>query len=412
MGPAKRAVEEEDSLSRRKAARNLAPLGTDERTRVTHDTRHTTHDTRKNTHDTNDTNDSFLVRGGLGVVRARRMVDSSAFVSNGARLRETLRRDGYALLRGFLDARDVESARAVALEALMASKPDLFLLEDPGGAKEKDLKKQAGLLRPDARALGLLARQDVAARAEVRRVTECDALFDVAARVLFSDEELDAGLIAKERTKRTKRTSSPPSPRLAMTTAYKWLRAVAGGEFTGVHTDRVFLGGGSGRLVTAWIPLGDVRVADGALMVAAGSHADATFAGVRRTYGASAAGADGANSGWLTDDAAEVLDVARRLNRSTRIVRETRGAANRSEENVADTIDWRTCDFQSGDVVLLALDVVHMSLTNVSGEEAKNGAARARVSVDTRWQPEGDDPDPRVRAWRVRREGAVETVTL
>ena len=349
------------------------------------------------------------------MVRARRMVDSSAFVSNGARLRETLRRDGYALLRGFLDARDVESARAVALEALMASKPDLFLLEDPGGAKEKDLKKQAGLLRPDARALGLLARQDVAARAEVRRVTECDALFDVAARVLFSDEELDAGL-SKERTKRTKRTSSPPSPRLAMTTAYKWLRAVAGGEFTGVHTDRVFLGGGSGRLVTAWIPLGDVRVADGALMVAAGSHADATFAGVRRTYGASAAGADGANSGWLTDDAAEVLDVARRLNRDSAVpaVRETRGAANHSnEENVSDTtIDWRTCDFQSGDVVLLALDVVHMSLTNVSGEEAKNGAARARVSVDTRWQPEGDDPDPRVRAWRVRREGAVETVTL
>ena len=407
MGPAKRAVEEEDSTKRRKAARK-APLGTDERTRVTHDTRPTTHDTRKNTNDTNDS--SFLVRGGLGVVRARRMVDSSAFVSNGARLRETLRRDGYALLRGFLDARDVESARAVALEALMASKPDLFLLEDPGGAKEKDLKKQ-GLLRPDARALGLLARQDVAARAEVRRVTECDALFDVAARVLFSDDG-DTGL-SKERTKRTKRASSPPSPRLAMTTAYKWLRAVAGGEFTGVHTDRVFLGGGSGRLVTAWIPLGDVRVADGALMVAAGSHADATFAGVRRTYGASAAGADGANSGWLTDDAAEVLDVARRLNRSF-ANRETRGAANRSEENVADTIDWRTCDFQSGDVVLLALDVVHMSLTNVSGEEAKNGngAARARVSVDTRWQPEGDDPDPRVRAWRVRREGAVETVTL
>lgn len=412
MGPAKRAVEEEDSLSRRKAARNLAPLGTDERTRVTHDTRAPP---RKNTHDTNDTNDdSFLVRGGLGVVRARRMVDSSARALNGARLRETLRRDGYALLRGFLDARDVESARAVALEALMASKPDLFLLEDPGGAKEKDLKKQAGLLRPDARALGLLARQDVAARAEVRRVTECDALFDVAARVLFSDDG-DAGL-SKERTKRTKRTSSPPSPRLAMTTAYKWLRAVAGGEFTGVHTDRVFLGGGSGRLVTAWIPLGDVRVADGALMVAAGSHADATFAGVRRTYGASAAGADGANSGWLTDDAAEVLDVARRLNRDSAIPavgEEARDAANHSsEENVADTIDWRTCDFQSGDVVLLALDVVHMSLTNVSGEEAKNGAARARVSVDTRWQPEGDDPDPRVRAWRVRREGAVETVTL
>ena len=215
-----------------------------------------------------------------------------------------------------------------------------------------------------------------------------------------------------------------------MTTAYKWLRAVAGGEFTGVHTDRVFLGGGSGRLVTAWIPLGDVRVADGALMVAAGSHADATFAGVRRTYGASAAGPDGARSGWLTDDAAAVLAVARRANRASSDARSaasdggggdddeieasdgTRVDAHEKRPAVSNdtAIDWRTCDFRSGDVVLLALDVVHMSLANVSGEES--GVPRARVSVDTRWQPEGDDPDPRVRVWRRQREGAVETVTL
>lgn len=45
-----------------------------------------------------------------------------------------------------------------------------------------------------------------------------------------------------------------------MTTAFKWLRAVAPGEFTGVHTDRVFLGRGSHRLLTAWIPLGDCPV--------------------------------------------------------------------------------------------------------------------------------------------------------
>ena len=286
-----------------------ARIGTDERTRVMSPDIHDIHEKDTNdTHDTHDTqkNDSFLVRGGLGVTRARRMTDSSARASDGASLRATLRRDGYALLRGFLDARDVERARAVALEALAASKPDVFL------------EKEKGLLRPDARALGLLSRQDVAARAEIQKVTECDALFDVAARVLFSDDDDDDddddGLDAKTRCKDSTRTerSSNPSPRLAMTTAYKWLRAVAGGEFTGVHTDRVFLGGGSGRLVTAWIPLGDVRVADGALMVAAGSHADATFAGVRRTYGASAAGADGARSGWLTDDAAAVLDVARR----------------------------------------------------------------------------------------------------
>lgn len=43
-----------------------------------------------------------------------------------------------------------------------------------------------------------------------------------------------------------------------ITTGYKWLRAVCKGEFTGVHTDKVFLGRGSSRVLTAWVPLGQV----------------------------------------------------------------------------------------------------------------------------------------------------------
>lgn len=43
-----------------------------------------------------------------------------------------------------------------------------------------------------------------------------------------------------------------------ITTGYKWLRAVCKGEFTGVHTDKVFLGRGSPRVLTAWVPLGQV----------------------------------------------------------------------------------------------------------------------------------------------------------
>ena len=388
--PAKRAVEENQAaVATRAATRRKRERRDEEKT------------------DTAKIDGRFLVRGGVGTVRATQMVDSGALANDGPRLRARLRRDGYALLRGFLDARAVEKARAVALEALAELRPEAFVSNPSARAK--------GLLRPDARALGLLARQDVAARAEIRDVTECDALFRLAARVLFSADDADDADATKGR---------------AMTAAYKWLRAVAGGEFTGVHTDRVFLGGGSARLVTVWIPLGDVRVADGALMVAAGSHADATFAGVRRTYGASAAGPDGARSGWLTDDAAAVLAVARRANRASSDARSaasdggggdddeieasdgTRVDAHEKRPAVSNdtAIDWRTCDFRSGDVVLLALDVVHMSLANVSGEES--GVPRARVSVDTRWQPEGDDPDPRVRLWRRQREGAVETVTL
>lgn len=49
----------------------------------------------------------------------------------------------------------------------------------------------------------------------------------------------------------------PPQSDDIVTTGFKWLRAVAPSEFTGVHTDRVFLGRGSGQLITAWLPLGD-----------------------------------------------------------------------------------------------------------------------------------------------------------
>lgn len=45
-----------------------------------------------------------------------------------------------------------------------------------------------------------------------------------------------------------------------LTSGYKWLRAVGQGEFTGVHTDKVFLGRGSPRVLTAWVPLGQVSI--------------------------------------------------------------------------------------------------------------------------------------------------------
>ena len=57
---------------------------------------------KKDTTETKTDDEVFLVRGGVGTVRARRMVDSSAIARDGARLRERLRRDGYAMLRGFL----------------------------------------------------------------------------------------------------------------------------------------------------------------------------------------------------------------------------------------------------------------------------------------------------------------------
>ena len=51
-----------------------------------------------------------------------------------------------------------------------------------------------------------------------------------------------------------------------VTPAYKWLRAVGDHEFTGLHIDRVFMGR-SARMLTAWIPLGNIPVDQGPLLV-------------------------------------------------------------------------------------------------------------------------------------------------
>ncbi len=75
-----------------------------------------------------------------------------------------------------------------------------------------------------------------------------------------------------------------------MTSGYKWLRAVARGEFTGLHCDRVYLGRGSRALLTAWLPLGRVPTGRGSLLVARGSHRLRAFDALHTGYGTSEVG--------------------------------------------------------------------------------------------------------------------------
>ncbi len=255
-------------------------------------------------------------------------------------LRRRLARDGYLLLRGALDRHAVLRARADTLQQLALAVPSAFA---PGTALED------GFAAPGASALGLLGRQHIAARPLVSAVLECDTLFELAAALL--------GVAADE----------------VITPAYKWTRAVAPGEFTGVHCDSKFVGGTPERTLTAWLPLGDVPLPMGGLLVAAASHRLRSFAAVRERYLSAPLGADGTASGWLCRDAA---DVAAHL---------PRGAA---------PPDWRAADVGAGDVVILRMDCLHMTARNVSD--------RIRTSCDTRWQPAGEARDGRITHWRDR----------
>lgn len=399
---------------------------------------------------------SFPVLGGVGFVTARSMDVHDVAATSARTLRDALRRDGFVCLRGVLRRSAVVAAKHATLARLARVNPAAFA--NPADPSD-------GALVPNARGLGALdAQAMIAAAPEVRAVVEADELFDIAEALLFPErDEDDFGddgppvLFPPRETSRhvsrcegrrrmttrtPSRTNTPPSRGRAMTPKYKWLRAVAGGEFTGAHADRVFLRGGTPRFLTAWIPFGDVAIEDGALLIARGSHSDPAFATVREAYvERSAVGADGTRSGWLTDDAAEVAamldDVScagasrRRAARGKR----KKGATEDDDVNAVGTgggttatatktegpsgkktfltkktkrngfVDWRALDFRAGDVCVLDPRVVHMSSANRS----RGDSHRARVSCDTRWQSEGDPADPRVGAWRVRdaESGAV-----
>lgn len=279
---------------------------------------------------------SRLVMAGTGQVRAHEMLDATPLWASGDwdRLRERLQLDGYLLLRGVLPEADVLEARQFLLEELRAWRPDSFQADD-GGPEAKLVAGAAGL--------GLLGRQDLAAAPQVAAVLESPSLFHLMEKLLQEDA--------------------------VITTGYKWLRAVARAEFTGLHTDRVFLGRGSPRLLTAWLPLGAVPAARGSLLVARGSHRLRAFERLRNGYGTSEVGDDGTRSGWLADD-------GRFLN----------GPA------AATTVDWRIADVAPGDIIVLGLDVLHMSAANCTDT--------VRLSCDTRWQPASAERDPRLVLWR------------
>jgi hypothetical protein len=231
---------------------------------------------------------SFKILGGKGEVLARMMEDSSALwrARDVEALRAVLARDGYLLLRGILPRADVERGRTAALAVLAKEQPHLFVSRNSNEKKEKEVMKKSssasspsssspsldqedaaasasaasaaaaaaadgGLLVPGAANLGLLSRQHIAALPEVRAVVESPELFDLAEALLecaAADEEEDEEGEGEEEEEEDSSSSGDSDGGGggggAITTAYKWFRAVAGGEFTGVHTDRVFLGKG------------------------------------------------------------------------------------------------------------------------------------------------------------------------
>ena len=147
------------------------------------------------------------------------------------------------------------------------------------------LLEELAAWRPEAlgvkpRNVGLLQRQDLASSAAVLDVIENRCLFELMADLLVRSTPPQRPAVWKGRRHAVPAQHAPGAVFLqctkrrlcavqggeVVTAGYKWLRAVGDQEFTGAHMDRVFVGGAA-RMLTAWIPLGDVPVEQGSLLV-------------------------------------------------------------------------------------------------------------------------------------------------
>ena len=144
------------------------------------------------------------------------------------------------------------------------------------------------------------------------------------------------------------------------------------GVVTPAHYDLVYLRGGTSRIVTAWIPIGDVPVDMGGLVYLEGSHRigadmekefEIKGAALTPEERISAFNKNMTEGGWVSED---LPDMAERF--------DTR---------------WLAADYEAGDIMLHSPYMIHASTTNRDRE------GRLRLSTDIRYQNVEDEIDAR-----------------
>ena len=141
---------------------------------------------------------------------------------------------------------------------------------------------------------------------------------------------------------------------------------------TPAHYDLVYLRSGTSRVVTSWIPIGDIPVEMGGLTYLEGSHA--IGARMEREFNeqngdlspeerVSAYNRNMTEGGWVSKD---LPDMAERF--------DTR---------------WLVADYEAGDIMLHSPFMIHASTTN------QDKGQRLRLSTDIRYQNVNDEIDAR-----------------
>ena len=260
-----------------------------------------------------------------------RLRESSEHAADGAMLRERLSEDGYVFLRDVLDTQ-----AALRVRQIIADELNRLDVIDP----DADPAAQLFPARPGVSLYKVLAGISQEERRALTRQPELHAIF----RAIFGEE--------------------------AKALDHTWPRIASPGRGELPHSDWIFMRHGTPRLYTAWIPLMDLPLSHGPLMILENSHRDNPHS---RQY----LDMDVDRLGYF--DAARFRHGAfvhgGRYSRRPDRVREEFGTR------------WLSTDYRLGDVIIFSTRGLHATLDNRS--------KGFRVSMDVRFQPACDVTDPR-----------------
>jgi len=151
---------------------------------------------------------------------------------------------------------------------------------------------------------------------------------------------------------------------------YTWIRTTRPGRGTPAHTDKVFMGRGTPKLYTAWVPYGDVPIELGGLAVLEqGFRHDAV-----REYAEHDVDSYCENTG-------EEPTVGPDPRRSLLDPEPLRLRARLGGR-------WRTASYRAGDVMIFGMLTPHVGIDNATAD-------RLRLSSDSRYQLASEQADER-----------------
>ena len=277
--------------------------------------------------------DQFLVRGRRVPSQVMGRFRDSSLADDPTELRRRLIDDGYLFLRSVLDDEDVLAAREEVFERL-AEVDEIRAPVADGIATGRSRR---------AELMGDLVSfwRSVSEGPALRAVSHGSQVRSIMQTVF----------------------GEPARPQ-----DYLWLRPRPNGWSTGLHYDYPFFARGSGHVHTVWIPLGDISVDEGPLMLVEGSHRfDDLIAPMHGRADVINSAPETANGEAFDGEwSSDIIEFV--TERSARLL---------------------SSEFKTGDLLVFGMNMLHGSLDNHSA------AGRVRLSCDVRYQPASDSLDDR-----------------